>query len=82
MKFAGTKVHHHSSNTSYHNSLWIVLDGLELPYTVKPFRFEEMWLSNLICAKIVEAMWSSRYIVDPFVEVIRKIDKSGKELNR
>lgn len=78
MKFAGTKVQHLSLNTSYHSSLWIVLDGLELPYTVKPFRFEEMWLSNLICAKIVEAMWSPRYTANPSVEVIRKIDKSEK----
>lgn len=82
MKFVGTKVHHLSSNTSNHIPLWIVPDGLELPYTVKPFWFEEMWLSDLSCPEIAEVVWSSRCTDDPSVEVMKKIFKLGKDLSK
>ena len=82
LNFAGTKVHHLSSDTSDHKPLWIVPEGLEFHPTAKPFRFEEMWLSNLECAEIVEAVWSNTHNYDPTVEVMRKIAKSGKELHR
>lgn len=82
MKFVGTKVHHLSSDTSNHIPLWIVLDGLELPYTVKPFWFEEMWLSDLSCPEIAEVVWSSRCTDDPSVEVMKKIFKLGKDLSK
>ena len=41
-----------------------------------------MWLSNLGCVEIVEAIWSNTHNYDPAVEVMRKIAKSGKELHR
>ena len=41
-----------------------------------------MWLSDLGCAEIVEAVWSNAHNYDPVMEVMRKIAKSGKELHR
>jgi len=82
LNFAGTKVHHLSSDTSDHRPLWIVPEGLEFHPTAKPFRFEEMWLSDSGCAEIVEAVRSNTHSYDPAVEVMRKIAKSGKELHR
>ena len=81
MKFPGTKVHILSSDTSDHSLLWVVPDGLEQPCMVKPFRFEEMWLADPGCANIIEAVWSPRSIEDPSVEVMRKIERLGKELS-
>ena len=82
LNFAGTKVHHLSIDAFNHRPLWIVPEGLEFHPTAKLFRFEEMWLSNLGCAEIVEAVWSNTHNYDPAVEVMRKIAKSGKELHR
>ena len=36
------------------------MDGLDIPPHAKPFRFEEMWLSDRGCSDIVEAEWLSR----------------------
>ena len=33
---------------------------LDIPSFAKPFRFEEMWLSDRGCSNIVEAVWLSR----------------------
>lgn len=82
MKFPGTKVHILSSDTSDHSPLWVILDYLEQPCMVKPFKFEEMWLTNLGCANIIEAAWSPRSIEDPSVGVMRKIERRSKELSR
>ena len=82
LNFAGTKVHHLSIDAFNHRPLWIVPEGLEFHPTAKLFRFKEMWLSNLGCAEIVEAVWSNTHNYDPAVEVMRKIAKSGKELHR
>ena len=32
---------------------------LDIPSFAKPFRFEEMWLSDRGCSNIVEAVWLS-----------------------
>ncbi|KAL0006905.1 hypothetical protein SO802_008407 [Lithocarpus litseifolius] len=82
MKFPGTKVHILPSDTSDHKPICIIPDGLEQPHTIKPFRFEEMWLSDPGCANIVEAMWSPRSTADPSEEVMQKIDKSDNDLSR
>ena len=82
MKFLGTKVHILSSDTSDHSPLWVVPDGLEQPWMVKPFRFEEMWLFDPGCANIIEVVWSPRFTTDPSVEVMSKITRLGKELSR
>ena len=80
MKFLGSKIHHLHSNSSDHSPLWITLDGLEIPSFSKPFKFEEMWLSDRGCSDIIEAVWLSREDRDAHDHVICKIDKCGKEL--
>ena len=81
LKFAGTKIHHLSSNNSDHCPLWIIPDGLEVPQVTKPFRFEEMWLVDRGCTEIVEAVWAVPDEAEPAVKVIKKIKKCGKELH-
>ena len=80
MKFSSSKVHHLHSDSSDHSPLWITLDGLDIPSFSKPFRFEEMWLSNRGCSDIVEMVWLSTEGGEVHDHVIRKIDKCGKEL--
>ena len=70
MKFLGTKIHHLHSNSSNHYPLWIATDGLEVASPSKPIRFEEMWLSDLGCSNVVEAVWSSTVADDPSNKVI------------
>ena len=82
MKFIGTKIHHLHSDSSDHSPLWISLDGLDIPSFAKPFRFEEMWLSDRGCSDIVEAVWLSRGEEEDHDHVMRKIDKCGKELRK
>ncbi|XP_075645287.1 uncharacterized protein LOC142616293 [Castanea sativa] len=82
LKFLGLKVHHLHSDTSDHSPLWITPDGLNLPSFAKPFRFEEMWLSDRGCSKIVEVVWcSDDERSDVAVMVTNKIKKCGKELS-
>ena len=80
MKFSGSKIHHLHSDSSDHSLLWITLDGLDIPSFSKPFRFEEMWLSDRGCSNIVEAVWLSREDGEVHDHVSRKIEKCGKEL--
>ena len=82
MKFLGTKIHHLSFDSSDHYPLWIVLDGLDVVISTKPFHFEEMWLSDPGCSRVVEAVWSSDDMVDLSTKVMRKVEKGGKELKR
>lgn len=83
LKFSGSKVHHFHSDSSDHCPLWITLDGLDLPVVEKPFRFEEMWLSDSGCSSIVEVVWCSLEERDDVeMMVTNKIKKCGKELGR
>ncbi|XP_023908712.1 uncharacterized protein LOC112020382 [Quercus suber] len=82
MKFIGTRVHHLTSDSSNHYPLWIVPNGLEVVRSTKPFRFEEIWLSNPGCSNVVEAVWPSYGSTDPVIKVMKKTEKCGKELKR
>ena len=82
MKFTGLKINHLHSDSSDHSPLWITLNGLDIPSFAKPFRFEEMWLSDCGCSNIFEAVWLSREEEEDHDHVISKIDKCGKELRK
>ena len=82
MQFAGTKIHHLSSNASDHCPLWIIPDGLEIPNITKPFRFEEIWLSDRGCSNVVEAVWTSHEEAEPSIKVIKKIKKMWERTSR
>ena len=76
MKFSSSKIHHLRSDSSDHSPLWITLDGLDITSFSKPFRFEEMWLSDCGCSDcgcsdIVEAVWLSKEDGEVQDQVIR-----------
>ena len=76
MQFAGTKIHHLSSNASNHCPLWIIPDGLEISSITKPFRFAKMWLSDRGCSNVVEAVQTSHEEANPSIKVLKKIKKN------
>lgn len=82
MKFPKMRIIHLSSDSSNHCPLWIVPDGLDVATTTKPFRFEEMWLSDPSSSNVVEVVGSSNTITDPSTKIMRKIKKCGTELKR
>ena len=67
--------------SSDHCPLLINPTGIEIPSYKKPFRFEEMWLSDSSCGEVVDAAWRSCVVRDSDSEIIRKIDKCGKDLS-
>ena len=78
MNFGGTRVHHLHSDSLDHSPIWIVPASMEPTRFQKPFCFEEMWLSNMGCTNIVEAVWSLQVSSDPFIRTVHKVDKCGK----
>ena len=78
--FPGTKVHHLPCLSSDHCPLFINPSGIEISSYKKPFRFEEMWLSDSGCGEVVEAAWRSCVSLDPNKEILGKIEKCGKDL--
>ena len=82
LRFAGTNVHHLKSKSLNHSPLWIDMAGLEIQSISKPFRFEEVWLSDHTCSEVVKAIWEAREVDNPTTQVIGKIDKCGRELKR
>ena len=78
--FPGTKVHHLPCLSSDHCPLFINPSGIEIPSYKKPFRFEEMWLSDSGCGEVVEAAWRSCVSLDPTKEILGKIEKCGNDL--
>ena len=65
LRFTRTREHHLNANSSNHCPLWIIPNGLDHPCISKPFRFEEMWLSDKGCTKTVKAVWLSHDCLDP-----------------
>nr|XP_023925285.1 uncharacterized protein LOC112036686 [Quercus suber] len=80
IRFPGSHVHHVDSSTFDHKLLWIEPSILEFHSKNKIFRFEEMWLANEGCGETVEGVWQASYDGTENSKVIRKIEKSGKEL--
>ena len=81
MKYLGTRVHHLPCLSSNHCPLLINPTGIEIPSYKKPFRFEEMRLSDSRCGEVVEAAWRSCTTRDSDREILGKIDKCGKDLS-
>lgn len=79
--FPGTKVFHLDITTSNHKPLWITPEGMNC-CLLKPFRFEQMWLTDNGCMETVEAIWCESSMEPWDTKVIKKIDKCGSELTR
>lgn len=81
-KFVETKVNHLHCSPFDHILLWIILEGIESSRPSKPFRFEEMWISDKGCFETVETIWTNIDHSNPGIHVINKIDKCGKALRK
>lgn len=58
--YLDTKVYHLNVTTSDHKPIWIVLEGMD--YTQpRPFRFEQMWISEKGCGDTIEVVWQRHY---------------------
>ena len=80
LKFPGSKVYHLRCDSSDHIPLLIRLSGLVAPRQKIFFLFEEMWLSNRECEDIIFSAWHSGDSLGFEDDVLKKIDKCGKQL--
>lgn len=80
--FGATRVFHLNSCTSDHTPLWIVPNGLDSHPISRPFKFEEMWLSDKGCGNIVEAVWRDQIHCEARHQVMRKVEKCGFKLTQ
>ena len=55
-RFGGSTVDHLNCSTSNHSPLLIIPEPVDSVIPNKPFRFEEMWLTDKGCAQIVKAI--------------------------
>ena len=79
--FAGTKVHHLNVTSSDHKALWISLEHMHCSFQ-KPFRFEQMWLTDKGCSDTVEAVWRINCNESWDSHVLRKIESCGAALSK
>ena len=79
--FPDTQVHHLDVTTSDHKPLLINPDGMDCKQQ-RPFRFEQMWMSEPRSGVTIEAVWQ-QIGDDPRGEkVIKNVDKCGKSLTK
>ena len=77
--FAGTKVHHLDVTSSDHKALWITPEHMYCNFQ-KPFRFEQMWLTNKGCSDTVGVVWSINCNESWDTRVLRKLESCGAAL--
>ena len=80
-KFPDTKIYHLDVTTSDHNPLWIVSEGMECKQK-RPFRFEQMWMSESECGETIKAVWQGSYSESGGREILKKIETWGTELTK
>ena len=79
--FPDTKIYHLEADASDHRPILIVLDGMNCSQQ-RPFRFEQMWLTEQGCSDTVQAVWQRDNGENEILKVIRKVDECGKELTK
>ena len=79
--FAGTKVHHLDVTSSYHKALWISPEHMNCSFQ-KPFRFEQIWMTEKGCSDTVEAMWSINSNESWDTHELRKLETCGAALSK
>lgn len=77
--FPRTKIHHLDVTCFDHKPLWIVPDGMECSFR-KPFRFEQMWISDKGCSDTIKAVGKERIFEMSATQVIWKVDRCREEL--
>ena len=79
--FPDTKIYHLEADASDHRPLLIVPDGMNCSQQ-RPFRFEQMWLTEQGCSDTIQAVWQRDHGENEILKVIRKVDECGKELTK
>ena len=79
--FAGTKVHHLDVTSSDHKALWISLKHMYCNFQ-KPFRFEQMWMTDKGCSDTVEVVWSINSNETWDTRALRKLESCGAALTK
>nr|XP_023892926.1 uncharacterized protein LOC112004916 [Quercus suber] len=79
--FSDTKIYHLEADASDHRPILIVPDGMDCSQQ-RPFRFEQMWLTEQGCTDTVQAVWQRDSGENEAFKVIRKVDECGKELTK
>ena len=81
-RFGGSKVVHLNCSTSDHSPLLIIPKLVDSVNPSKPFRFEEMWLTDKGCAQTVKAVWEKRGPPNQSSGIVSKIDDCGVALKK
>ena len=81
-RFGGSKVHHLNCSTSDHSPLLIIPKPVDFVIPSKPFRFEEMWLTDKGCAQTIKAVWEKRRATNQNSGIVSKIDDYGMALKK
>ncbi|XP_065635520.1 uncharacterized protein LOC136070080 [Quercus suber] len=76
----GLQINHLRCDSSDHVPILLSLSGLGPPPRNKPFRFEEMWLSDSQCGDIVEATWRSMLDNDSDDAILTRVERCGRDL--
>uniref|UniRef100_A0A2N9I0P4 Reverse transcriptase domain-containing protein n=1 Tax=Fagus sylvatica TaxID=28930 RepID=A0A2N9I0P4_FAGSY len=80
--FPNASLHHIDNGTSDHCPLWLNLVATNPAHSSqrRPFRFEEIWLSDLSCRDLVNQAWKHDVRVDSMAIVHDKIRNCRKHL--
>ena len=73
---------HLNCSTSNHSTLLIILKPVDSVNPSKPFRFEEMWLTDKGCAQTVKAVWEKSGPPNQSLGIVSKIDDCGVALKK
>ena len=73
MRFVGSRLFHLTCTSSDHVPILISLLGLIPPIWKKLFHFEQMWLSNSSCEKVVFSAWGSGSGHDDGGDILREV---------
>ena len=63
-------------------NLWITPSEIPPPPMSRPFRFEEMWLSDKGCGWVIEVVWRNNSSYEAETQVLKKIERCGTELTQ
>ena len=60
LKFPSVSLHHLSSFSSDHKLIWLYSDDVHCRFyrPQRPFHFEEMWIKDERCERVVHAAWT------------------------
>jgi hypothetical protein len=79
-RFPHAGIHHLDYIGSDHKALWINPTESPIVSSKKPFRFEEMWLSEEECSKTIAAAWQATSKGNDMFQVISKLKLCKNQL--